>query len=99
MKKVMLSEIFGDSTTRENYHDVAQKWIAENCHLYSTYDVGINQIDDEMCMCMRGDSIIIEVDSNTPLAINKLAVLLVVCASNGIKVELDCGDGLVQQIL
>ena len=97
-KQVLLSEIFGDAA-REKYHDVAQKWIAENCHLYSTYDVGINQIDDEMCMCMRGDSIAIKVDSNTPLAINKLAVLLVVCASNGIKVELDCGDGLVQSIL
>ena len=91
MKKVTLSEIFGDAA-REEYHDVAQKWI-------DTYDVGINQIDDEMCMCMDGDSIIIEVDSNTPLAINKLAALLAVCASNGINIELDWGDGLVQSIL
>ena len=98
MRKVMISEIFGDAD-RAEYSDVAVKWVNENCNLKITYGVALNQLDFTNVQLAYGDTITIAMDSNSPLAINQLAVLLVVCAINGVKVELDCGDGIVQSIL
>ena len=98
MRKIMISEIFG-STSISEYRNVAQKWVEDNCNVQPTCGVGINQIDYADVQILSGDLITIAMDSNSILAINQLAVLLSVCAGNGVQVDLDCGDGLVQSIL
>lgn len=98
MKEILLSEIFG-SACRAEYRKVARKWVEDNCNLRITYGIGTNQMDITDVQIMSGDPIIVVMDSVGILPTHQLSVLLAVCASNGVQVDLDCGDGLVQPIL